>query len=309
MMAVRLAAISTAVGTQYVRRYELAYKPSAATRRSLLTGVTLCAAPADPSGSCGVEALRATSFQYQEDPPSFDVSRPTLNRQTLGADWRIQLAGDFDGDGTRDGVYLQDTGEKDLVLTSCGAQVRVDQLSYLVGFDQPADATPTGGSADIDNDGRVDILGTQNGYLTYSTANCNGASITWTTHSTNLALASPTAVSLIDYDGDGLVDARYIDSSNQERISIHRNKDPTMWSGTDSVQLRQPTARTKWYSCVPIYKRPPLRLYCKTISMAMACWTSPFVSRTATMATITFLLRRPTSARASRTTSRTLPIS
>jgi hypothetical protein len=96
----RLAAISTKVGTQAVRRYELTYKISMATQRSLLQAVTLCA-----GGACGTEKLPLTSFTYQEDPPSFDFSQLQFNGQTLNADWRAAMASDFDGDGRNEHVY------------------------------------------------------------------------------------------------------------------------------------------------------------------------------------------------------------
>src|SRR5207244_2583768 len=106
----------------YVRRYELSYHLSAATRRALLDSVTLCAQPGGGSGPCGGEQFHPTTFQYQEDAPNFDVPATpgTEHRmwhatcqltsgcgtyaygQPLGNEWTMPIAGDLDGDGTRD---------------------------------------------------------------------------------------------------------------------------------------------------------------------------------------------------------------
>src|SRR5262249_33835578 len=75
--SVRLLAISTKVGSTYVRRYQLGYHLSAATRRSLLDSVTLCAQPGGVGGACGGAQFPPTTFQYQEDAPNFDMWHAT----------------------------------------------------------------------------------------------------------------------------------------------------------------------------------------------------------------------------------------
>lgn len=172
MMTARLAAISTKAGPQYVRRYELAYRLSASTRRSLLTSVTLCA-----GATCGVEKLPPTTFNYQEDAPSFDMWHMERNGQPLGADWWVLFLGDLDGDGIRDREYRQDTGQGELELTTgC-----VDNTARPVFHAPVTDATPLGGRADFLNDGRVSLLGrTSDGFLAFATVTCANSSVNWT---------------------------------------------------------------------------------------------------------------------------------
>src|SRR5262249_10456811 len=105
MLMQRLAVISTKVGAQYVRQYGVNYHTSVATRRSLLDSVAVCAGT-----TCSDEDWRrggtipATTFTYQEDPPSYDMWHVVRPGETtpLGAGWRLQYVGDLDGDGIRD---------------------------------------------------------------------------------------------------------------------------------------------------------------------------------------------------------------
>jgi RHS repeat-associated protein len=247
---VRLAAISTKVGSQYVRRYQLSYHLSAATRRSLLDSVTLCAQPGGVGAPCGGEQFPPTTFQYQEDAPNFDMWHATCQSpsgcgsyaygQPLGPEWRMPIVGDLDGDGTRDAVYVSNSGERDLLLTSCPTPQRVDGTpygsSFFVGFDQPWDATPLRGAADVNNDARVDIFGTSSGYLAFATAVCNGTP-NWMLKTTNLQIPSSsgavTAAWGIDYDGDGLLDAMYGTSTSAlDTIALHRTTSPLDWGAS-----------------------------------------------------------------------------
>jgi len=135
--------------------------------------------------------ISPTTFQYQEDAPNFDMWHATCQSpsgcgtyaygQPLGPEWTMPIVGDMDGDGTRDAVFKSRT-ERDLLLTSCPPTQRVARLSgtpygndssFFVGFDQPVDATSLNGQGDLNNDGRVEILGILNGTLALATAQCS----------------------------------------------------------------------------------------------------------------------------------------
>src|SRR5438132_1720608 len=77
-MTARLAAISTKVGANYVRRDELSYAMRGATRRSLLQTVNLCA-----GGACGAEKLPPITFSYQQESRTFDMWNVQFNGQAL----------------------------------------------------------------------------------------------------------------------------------------------------------------------------------------------------------------------------------
>jgi len=238
---VRLAAISTKVGGQYVRRYELSYTTSGATGRSLLQGVTLCA-----GASCGVEKLPSTTFNYQQDPPSFDFSQVSFAGQTLTTDWRIASAGDFDGDGRREHVYDYfdpSTGQRTryLDVTKCTQTFSPLDPKLGLAFDVPAEVLHLESSADIDGDGRADMIGTQGGFLTFATF--GSCPTPWIYKPpTNLPLDASTGVfaSPVDYDGDGILDLR-IGSASSDTIVRRRTKDLQDWnSNVDTFQSPLP---------------------------------------------------------------------
>jgi Salmonella virulence plasmid 65kDa B protein/FG-GAP-like repeat len=232
MMMARLAAISTKLGAGPIRRYELAYHPSAATQRSLLAGVTLCG-----GATCGVEKLPPITFSYQEDAPSSKMWHVQRAGQTLGPDWRIAFFGDLDGDGIRDREYIQDAGESDLELTTgCTAKMADLPLRWL-GFAPDFDNTLVAGDVDFDNDGRVDLLGaaTSGGILGFATLTCQGTTVNSRVTRTNylLPLSDGLYVEGIDYDGDGIPDLLLGDATNPAnvppKVLLHRSKDPTQW--------------------------------------------------------------------------------
>src|SRR5207244_226944 len=123
VMVDRLSAISTFVGPQAVRRYQLTYHLSLVTRRSLLEKITLCA-----GAGCGAGNLPPTTFAYQEsDGLNFDfwhVQVPGVNNGApLGQEWRTPVIGDLDGDGTRDVALASDCAGRHVKLTLCPAPV------------------------------------------------------------------------------------------------------------------------------------------------------------------------------------------
>ena len=232
MLIARLAAISTKVGSQYVLRYELQYEQSASTRRSLLTSVALCA-----GRTCDKERLQPTAFRYQNDPPSFDMWHAQRHGQPLGADWQVDFLGDLDGDGIRDRIYAQDSGDRDLELTTGGVENGFFNRPFFLGFASPFDATPTRDQVDFNNDGRVEVLGSTgdtSGHrvLALATATSAGSSIKWAISSTNLPLPSTRlSASGIDYNGDGIMDLYYV-SQGATEIVLHRDKSALDWSNS-----------------------------------------------------------------------------
>jgi hypothetical protein len=226
-LTARLAAIVTYApdapvapsGVRAVRRYDLAYRLSAATWRSLLDHVTLCAGE-----TCGAAKLPPTTFSYREGPPVF------VNQQyrdgagnLLGADWLVQVTGDYDGDGTRDKILAQKTPQgflRSLELSGCrSTETHLDGTSWLLGFDAPDNANPRYNEGmDINRDGRADLLGTSGGLLALGTRNCAG----WKVATAGLDLSAQSfanggafyrPLSAVDYDGDGIPDVSVLDGS------------------------------------------------------------------------------------------------
>lgn len=232
MMVVRLKAISTSVGSQSIRRYELAYKQSAATGRSLLQSIKICA-----GGSCGSDQLAPTTFIYEEGLARFDrVHMRGSDGNPLGPDWSLPVVGDLDGDGTRELVYTSPTQGTWLQLSSCPqSSTRIDgtydsiwQTSFFNSLNSR--------SADIDGDGRVDAQGLSNGYLTLMGARCSGS---WSSTPTDLAVPAGMFTSAKDWDGDGLLDIELSNGPTKQFV-LHRNRDPQLWAGANSLTVAAP---------------------------------------------------------------------
>ena len=166
-------------------------------------------------------------FTYQEDAPNFTFEHLKLAGQSLGQDWQVTVAGDYDGDGKRDWIYTQSTStgpSHTLALSACGSQTVLDGFPLFVGFASLVDALPSRDAADVDGDGRVDLMGTSGGYLAFGTlGTCSG----WSVKTANLPVSfGNLAANTIDYDGDGLVDVRYWDATaSKKRITRRTSKD------------------------------------------------------------------------------------
>src|SRR5262249_51452328 len=241
----RLASITTFVGTTPVRTYKLSYHQSAATRRSILDSMALCS-----GGSCDTASLQlpVTTFSYQEDTTSFDfwhAVEPTINNgQPLGPDMRMPLVPDLDGDGTRDLLFLSDSGTRTLRLSSCSTAISTAGIPAPVwlGQDRWPDNAGLEGASDVDYDGRADIWANQGGYLAFYKADCNSQTLSLKS-TTNLPLpVSPASgsVSGVDYDGNGLADTHSVDSAGNETIVLHRIADPTNWSSSVIMTVSGP---------------------------------------------------------------------
>jgi hypothetical protein len=251
MMAALLTGITTQVGEHPVRHYELDYAGSQTTGRYLLASITVCGGAACADG----KKLPPTTFQYQNASLTFDSWHVERNGKPLTQNWWVQFVGDLDGDGIRDRVYrYANVGEPvqaDLELSAGGAESEVGSTPFWNGFVNHNNATPLGSQADMDNDGRVDILGaTTDGKLQFATATSNGGGgVNWTRKATNLSLPpGPQGtyfVEGIDYNGDGIVDVRFVDSSLNETIVLHGNKDPLDW--TNSWMIPAPPAPAHLY--------------------------------------------------------------
>src|SRR5439155_23083672 len=126
---------------------------------------------------CGTEQLPANSFAYQEDSSNFSTQHLLLQGQPLGPDWRTLMINDLDGDGTREHVYLQDTGDRKLELTSCALRTISRGSSWWAGSDVLVGSQPLDNSGDLDNDGRIDIPGTSNGFFAFGRLKCSGPEV------------------------------------------------------------------------------------------------------------------------------------
>jgi RHS repeat-associated protein len=241
MLTSRLAAITTTATGRAARRYELAYHESAATSRSLLSSITLCG-----GATCGAEKFAATSFTYQE---SF-ASPPSGRFQNLGTQWTAILAGDYDGDGTRDMLLIQDTSSDPTVapsrylqLSSCGgALISISGTPWFPPSGKPLGSGPAQGDMDATGDGRADLIGTSGSPSVLSFASFNpqfaGDCTTWTTQSSRFLLTPSTGSTAyeLDYDGDGLMDVHYQDGATGAESILRRTSRGLTFDGT-AIQM------------------------------------------------------------------------
>jgi hypothetical protein len=111
------------------KRYELAYEASAGSSRSLLSSITVCAGT-----TCGAEKLASTTFTYRQSAP--------VSSMTYFSQGSI-LAGDYDGDGTRDLVLLAGSSRTygavwDLKLSTCSTAMRLTPSPWVVPSGAPS---------------------------------------------------------------------------------------------------------------------------------------------------------------------------
>src|SRR5262249_1087624 len=242
----KLQSISTMVGSQRVRVYQLNYHLSNATRRSILESVTLCSgvtATVDGNGLviCGLEKLPATSFTYQESPPNFTIEhvKSAVDGSVLGRDWRTLMVGDLDGDGTREHIFAQDSGTAYLELTApgCGVKTFPRSAPWWLGSDSQSRIQSSG---DFDNDGRVDVVGKPGTTFAFGKAKCGGTAtqLVDDVGMKTTGIQGPVSSGgSIDYDGDGILDIFYdadtpttIFHSPQNYAQIKASTDPNAWS-------------------------------------------------------------------------------
>jgi hypothetical protein len=159
----RLKAITSKVGSQIVRRYELGYSTSRATTRSLLTSVKECTS--DPCTAA--TSLPVTTFTYQDEAPVF-AEQPIPGGD--GERVLVYVASDYEGDGTRDWIrreYEHPWGSSDayveLFLSSeveNGAPPRpIEGTPCERGIETAYGGFPGWGNTDFDQDGRADLVG------------------------------------------------------------------------------------------------------------------------------------------------------
>jgi len=155
----RLRAITTRVGTQPVRSYQLAYSLSGATGRSLLSSVTDCAfAGTDPV------CRPATRFTWQSQPLLYRFGKLQLSAAAgvPNLNWEFATSaggGDFNGDGARDVFGLApdpaNPGSKVGYLLTLSPERKV---TAALKIDPNSPLRSYGPNADFDLDGRTDVV-------------------------------------------------------------------------------------------------------------------------------------------------------
>jgi hypothetical protein len=200
----RLSDIRTYVGSALVRRYELRYRASEATGRSLLARIRACAR----DDCTGTDVTPWTEFSYAEDAMAF--ADDALS-EASGEHRRVILVGDYDGDGTRDRMTLEypepwgSTPSRRLLhLSSRAAAVDISHEPWLDVFDASLDGYPSNRDTDIDRDGMADLVGRVRGFLAFASWRPDGL----VTMASDLALpSSAILLDLVDMDADGDSDA------------------------------------------------------------------------------------------------------
>ncbi|MBK8013952.1 MAG: VCBS repeat-containing protein [Deltaproteobacteria bacterium] len=194
----RLKTIVSEVARDVVRRYELRYAESRATKRSLLSSVTECAG----TPCTDVNRLPPTRFTYQDAPAAY-----TEVRLAEGEDVWVSLLSDFDGDGTRDtermtrDCHVQSRWTEDYVRLSGGGTMNVLNEPWKEWLDR---AWNVRSRSDFDLDGASDILGVVDGRFAF------------------VSRGQVKTTSLELDDTDFLVDAADFDGNGQTDLLIDR---------------------------------------------------------------------------------------
>lgn len=234
----RLSSISTEIDDKLVRRYELKYKISKATGRSLLARIRACS-----NLDCrGTNGLPWTNFSYQDDPVQFSEVAITGTEPGPANELRdIRLVNDYNGDGTRDMLYLEyptpfggTPSKRELRLSNRTRPIDLSNEPWLDIFDMENEGYPSYRDTDFDRDGVADLMGRSGGFLVI--ASWDGSKLVPTT--TNLRLSSSVFVSeAVDFDSDGDTDL-LVSESGAHRV--HRNCTPrgeTVIAFCDQVAL------------------------------------------------------------------------
>jgi RHS repeat-associated protein len=176
LQAKRLTTISTSVGAQSVRRYELDYvgstaparDTSAATGRSLLRAVRVCAGAA-----CGVERLPDSKFEYREQLGNFGFPQqrtmgkvpcrgpcdPGEDDPGVGVLWSMAQIGDVDGDGKLDQLLVRAIpGQAREPFISLDGGATLGTLDRSLVVDPRLLAASVATATDLTNDGRSDVI-------------------------------------------------------------------------------------------------------------------------------------------------------
>jgi RHS repeat-associated protein len=198
----RLASITSYAAAGLVRRYELDYVTSRATRRSLLHRVRTCA-----SATCtAATSLPATTFTYGQAPAAFDPEEiPSSDPERE----RIHLVADYDGDGRRDRVRLTypeawgGSPRSRVLELSGGATVDLGGSPWTAAFDRDIEGVPGMRDVDFDNDGRADLMGTING--TFAIGSWNPVTQQIDIKTSNRTITG-TIHEAIDLNADGTMD-------------------------------------------------------------------------------------------------------
>jgi hypothetical protein len=206
----RLTAIRTYADNELVRRYELGYRGSAATGRSLLTRLRVCG-----NAACtGPDTTPWTEFAYSEG--TIDVVNTPL-MESGAQNRQVRLVGDYDGDGTRDRLVLEyprpwgGVPSRRLLQLSSRAGEAIDLTAgpWFAGFDNPVTGHPTAPDTDFDRDGTADLVGVSQGRLVF--ASWRGDRLV------------QTGSDLLVEDSAYLIDARDMDADGDTDVLIRQS--------------------------------------------------------------------------------------
>jgi RHS repeat-associated protein len=236
----RLDSISTWQNNSVARTYQLDYKTSPATGRSLLTSVLGCSYTTG-QGHC---LLQPTRFGWQGTPQTYSLSPYLVQGYDAGSssislnDLRttIMAGGDYDGDGRRELIYTVNQTSSSvtthiLFVDGAGNVVHDEDITSLLN--NVPDALDTT-DKDINNDGAADLITNHNGTL--AVLSWNGAGFTET--DTDVTLDDITVpgyptfhnsyTKVADMNGDGLNDLVTFekDNSGDYRLFVHYNLNP-----------------------------------------------------------------------------------
>lgn len=169
--AKRIDRVVTHAGSEKVREYQLGYVQSAGTGRSLLESVTECATTPTTALQCRESTVlswnhAANNYTLIEDPRINGIAGLPLGEQgDFSSSVRFSGAGDFNGDGSREVLWIGPTSSTDATPEQRLLTLSADR-SIAKSLTIPAEQvgsyggthTDLTGRADFNLDGRADII-------------------------------------------------------------------------------------------------------------------------------------------------------
>jgi hypothetical protein len=170
-----------------------------------------------------------TILRNTSTPGSMSFSQ--VSQWTTGANPVALTAGDFDGDGRIDLAAAMGATNSALVYRNSTAG---GGISFAAGVSFPLGTQPSAlTSADLDNDGKVDLISTAQGAATVGLLrNVSSPGVVSFAARVDVAtISDPSNLTIGDLTGDGLPDAAVV-STSQSIVSLHKNQ-----STPGSIQL------------------------------------------------------------------------